>query len=152
MAPEKVPNDVERQNGDANETAEWRNRVDARPNEDEDLEEYAGLVKYISTYRDGRRQSSVAQGQDQEQKKVPWYTPWKRGKKTDAGEFEIPIEWLDTDMSSGLKDTDIEHRRKKHGWNELTSEQTNLFIQFLSYFTGPILYGKNSSQLNMEPA
>lgn len=142
MATEKRPNDVENQNGNDNsETADWRARLDAQPNEAEDLEEYAGLVKYISTYRDGRRQSSVAAAEDSEQKKAPWYKFWAK-KQTDSGDFEIPIEWLDTDMMSGLNETEVEHRRKKHGWNELTSEQTNLFVQFLSYFTGPILYGK----------
>lgn len=43
-------------------------------------------------------------------------------------------------MKQGLTEADLAPRRKKAGWNELTTEKTNLFIQFLSYFRGPILY------------
>lgn len=139
MAGEKR-SDLENQNGNAaTETEDWRNRLDAQPNEDDNIEEYAGLVKYISTYRDGRRKSSIAVNDDAEDKKAPWYAPWKKSKQ-DTGEFEIPFEWLETEMRQGLNENEVLHRRKKHGWNELTSETTNLFVQFLSYFTGPILY------------
>lgn len=148
MAAEKQSNDLEHQNGNAAaETEDWRNRLDAQPNDGEELEEYAGLVKYISTYRDGRRKSSVAAEDDSEAKSAPWYAPWKKAK-VDNSEFEIPYEWLDTEMLQGLNENEVLARRKKHGWNELTSESTNLFIQFLSYFTGPILYGKRGSDRN----
>ena len=31
------------------------------------------------------------------------------------------------------------------GWNELSSEKENMFIKFLMFFTGPILYGESPS-------
>ncbi|ODM18566.1 hypothetical protein SI65_06438 [Aspergillus cristatus] len=105
------------------------------------LDEYSALNRYISTARDGRRGSTSSAGnRSQEEKKKPW---WKfGGKKDDAGGegFVIPDEWHDTDMQSGLSASEIEARRKKAGWNELTTEKTNFFIQFIGYFRGPILY------------
>lgn len=67
------------------------------------------------------------------------------GKKSSGGsgaDFETPDDWLTTDMKAGLKSHDVETRRRRTGWNELTTEKENLFLKFLSYFTGPILYGK----------
>ncbi|PTU21793.1 hypothetical protein P175DRAFT_0500676 [Aspergillus ochraceoroseus IBT 24754] len=43
-------------------------------------------------------------------------------------------------MNSGLPSSQVEPRRKRTGWNELTTEKTNFFIQFIGYFRGPILY------------
>ena len=42
----------------------------------------------------------------------------------------------------GLTNADVELRRKKVGMNELVTEKENMFLKFLSYFQGPILYGK----------
>ena len=66
------------------------------------------------------------------------------GGKTDGVSegFVTPDEWLETDLRSGLSSSDIEPRRKKTGWNELVTEKTNIFIQFIGYFRGPILYGE----------
>lgn len=111
--------------------------------DDGNLDEYSALNRYISTARDGRRGSTSSAGnRSQDEKKKPW---WKfGGKKSDEGGegFVIPDEWHDTDMHSGLGASEIEARRKKAGWNELTTEKTNFFIQFIGYFRGPILYGK----------
>lgn len=57
----------------------------------------------------------------------------------------VPEDWLDTDIKQGISDSDVEHRRKRFGWNELASEKENLFIKFLMFFTGPILYGESST-------
>lgn len=109
-------------------------------NTDEDQGEYGNLVRYISQYRDGRRASTIGGGDDDDApKKKHW---WSRAGKGPTGEFETPDEWLNTDMKHGLKSSDVETRRKKTGWNELTTEKENLFLKFLSYFTGPILYGE----------
>lgn len=111
-------------------------------------DEYTALNRYISTARDGRRGStSSAGGQGEAEegpKKKPW---WKFGfgsTKTGGSEegWQAPEEWLDTDLRQGLSSSDIEPRRKKCGWNELVTEKTNLFIQFIGYFRGPILYGE----------
>ena len=116
------------------------------------LDEYSALNRYISTSRDGRRgstSSAVAASTDGE-KKRPW---WKFGVKppgVDEG-FVTPDEWLETDLRSGLSSSDIEPRRKKTGWNELVTEKTNPFVQFLGYFRGPILYGTFASSREIYP-
>ncbi len=136
MAP---PNgDIE--NGDLEK--EQAQRDAAAADNKEDLGEYGNLVKYISNYRDGRRSSVAGSGQSvyDEQPKRKWYQFGKA--KGPSGEFETPDDWLQTDWKQGLSDNDVEQRRKKTGWNELTTEKENLFIKFLSFFTGPILYGK----------
>lgn len=107
------------------------------------LDEYSALNRYISTARDGRRGSTSSAGalSAAGEKKKPW---WKfGGKGDDATEegWQAPDEWLETDLRSGLSSGDIEPRRKKCGWNELSTEKTNIFVQFIGYFRGPILYG-----------
>ena len=56
----------------------------------------------------------------------------------------MPDEWLNADIKQGINDSDVEARRKRFGFNELSSEKENLFIKFLMFFTGPILYGEFS--------
>jgi H+-transporting ATPase len=117
-------------------------------NDDNDMGEYGNLVKYISNYRDGRR-ASIGGGSslaDIDDKPKKW---WQFGKKSSGadGSFDTPEEWLQTDWKKGLSTAEVEARRKKTGFNELTTEKENLFLKFLSYFTGPILYGKLSLQL-----
>jgi H+-transporting ATPase len=127
-------------NGDL-ENGQFQKDTDARAvANDEDQGEYGNLVRYISNYKDGRRASTIG-GDDDDHPKRPWWKFWgKKGDGMGGDGFETPDDWLDTDMKRGLTNADVENRRKKTGWNELSSEETNLFIQFLSYFTGPILY------------
>lgn len=54
----------------------------------------------------------------------------------------VPEEWLDADIKQGISNSEVENRRKKFGFNEITTDKENLFIKFLMFFTGPILYGK----------
>lgn len=92
-------------------------------------DEYTNLVRYISTYRDGRRKSTASElGMDDEPVKRPWWAPWKgRGKaKAVDGNFEVPDDWLDTELKQGLSTTEVENRRKKTGFNELTTEKENM--------------------------
>ena len=120
-----------------------KEKVESHPNPGE-LDEYGQLVKYIATYRDGRRKSTAsALGLEDDGKKKPWWKFWSAKAAKDDGNFETPDDWIETDIKLGLRSTDVEARRKKTGWNELTTEKENLFLKFLSYFTGPILYGKN---------
>jgi len=125
------------------------NLRDAHFNDQNLNEEYANLVKYIATYRDGRRKSTASsvgvEAADDEPKK-PWWKFWARRNKGGSaqGEFEIPDEWTVTEIRQGLPDSEIENRRRKTGWNELTTEKENMFLKFLSYFTGPILYGEDA--------
>ena len=92
-------------------------------------EEYTNLIRYISTYRDGRRKSTASElGIDDEPVKRPWWAPWRgRGKKAAVdGTFEVPDDWLDSELKQGLSSQEVESRRKKTGFNELTTEKENL--------------------------
>ena len=117
------------------------------PNKDEG--EYANLIRYISTYRDRRfsKAPSQASGDDGKdagkEKKQPFF---KRllGTKQKAELFEVPEEWLETDIKQGLTSAEVQERQGKAGFNELTTEKENLFLKFLGYFKGPILYGEHS--------
>ena len=75
---------------------------------------------------------------------------WRSGNSeqaTDKDAGVVPEEWLEADIKQGLSNQDVESRRKRFGWNEITTEKENLFIKFLSFFTGPVLYGKSSSSV-----
>ncbi|KAJ6085517.1 hypothetical protein N7499_005146 [Penicillium canescens] len=133
MAERRISYAVDVENGE---------RHNREAGEEGNLDEYSALNRYISTARDGRRgsTSSAAALSTGEEKKKPW---WKLfGGKTDgvSDGFVTPDEWLETDLRTGLSSSDIEPRRKKTGWNELVTEKTNIFIQFIGYFRGPILY------------
>ena len=54
---------------------------------------------------------------------------------------------LNTELRTGLSTNEADSRRKRYGFNEISSEKTNLLKQFLGYFTGPILYGMQFAQL-----
>lgn len=91
-------------------------------------EEYTNLVRYISTYRDGRRKSTASElGMDDEPVKKPWWAFWRSSKpKAIDGNFEVPDDWLDTELRQGLSTAEVESRRKKTGFNELTTEKENM--------------------------
>ena len=78
-----------------------------------------------------------------------WHSQfWRSGNSeqaTDKDAGVVPEDWLEADIKQGLGNHDIETRRKRFGWNEITTEKENLFIKFLGFFTGPVLYGKSSS-------
>ncbi|KAL2831088.1 hypothetical protein BDW59DRAFT_158035 [Aspergillus cavernicola] len=105
------------------------------------LDEYAALNRYISTARDKRRGSTSSAGALSEKKtKKPWYKFGKGSDDESEEGFVCPEDWLETDVASGLPSSQIEPRRKRGGWNELSTEKTNFCIQFIGYFRGPILY------------
>lgn len=112
----------------------------------EDLGEYAALERYISTYRDERDTKGTEDVTEIPQKRR-WWKFWKSSVRTpqmDAGRKDtIPDSWFATDIHAGLDSSAVEERRKLSGWNELTAESENLFVKFLTFFTGPILYGKH---------
>lgn len=54
--------------------------------------------------------------------------------------LKVPQEWLKTDLTKGLPDSEIENRRNGYGYNELSSPHENQILKFISYFRGPILY------------
>ncbi|EAW21780.1 plasma-membrane proton-efflux P-type ATPase [Aspergillus fischeri NRRL 181] len=130
MAERRISYAPDVENGDHSRHAE----------NDGNLDEYTALNRYISTARDGRRGSTSSAGaRSLQEKKKPWYAFWRKDAET-GGAFVCPDEWLETDLRTGLPSSEIEMRRKKGGWNELTTEKTNFFVQFIGYFRGPILY------------
>ncbi|KAJ9647363.1 hypothetical protein H2199_002352 [Coniosporium tulheliwenetii] len=108
------------------------------------LDEYTALQKYLATYRDPHEATTddADKQMDTTVKKKSWAF-WKRGdlkNGTGSDSGVVPENWLDAHVRGGISADDVESRRKKFGWNEITTESTNLFVQFLSYFRGPILY------------
>lgn len=47
---------------------------------------------------------------------------------------------LETSMQQGLSETEVHTRRSHFGYNELEAPSENLFLKFLGFFKGPILY------------
>lgn len=107
----------------------------------EGLDEYAALQKFITTYRDPKAAHEEGEAEHSEGKKAPWYAPWKKteGPVTDA---VVPPAWLETDIQTGITENDVQSRRKKFGWNEIVTEKENLFLKFLGFFQGPVLYSQ----------
>ena len=112
--------------------------------ESDNLGEYPALDRYISVYRDD---TPLSGEETHEKRKTPWWKFWKfqddeavphKPIPPGAG---IPEDWLSTDISAGIRSSDVEERRKRTGYNELMAEKENPFVKFLSYFRGPILYG-----------
>lgn len=72
---------------------------------------------------------------------------WRSGNSGQAADKDagvVPEELLDADIKQGITSQQVEERRKRFGWNEIATEKENLFIKFLMFFTGPILYGMSS--------
>ncbi|PRT56049.1 Plasma membrane ATPase [Wickerhamiella sorbophila] len=110
---------------------------------DDTLEEYAGLVKFVATYRDEKDLAAERAANEEEEaaKPPPKWKFWKKVKKDgEVAGFQVPDSWVSTDLKTGLDSHEVEQRRKKAGYNELTSEHANIFLQILGYFSGPILY------------
>ncbi|KZF24435.1 plasma-membrane proton-e [Xylona heveae TC161] len=129
--------DVE--NGDA-ATTRTRSRQNSQVNYDQ-LDEYAALQKYITTYRDPKAAAAAEEGGDAAAKKKPFWAFWRKDDGfggSDSG--FVPNEWLEADIRQGIHSSDVESRRKRFGWNEISSDKENMFLKFLGFFTGPILY------------
>lgn len=91
-------------------------------------DEYQNLVRYISNYREGRRKSVASISPDDESYKKPWWKFWaKKGSAPgmDPNTFEVPDDWLYTELKQGLHSHELENRRKRAGWNELTTEKVS---------------------------
>ncbi|TKX26590.1 plasma membrane ATPase [Elsinoe australis] len=116
------------------------------PGNIEDLDEYTALQKYISTYRDPKERAeeeAANKNAADAGKGKAWWQFWRAGSSpqaTGADAGVVPDEWLETDIKQGLSNTDVESRRKRYGFNEITTDKENLFLKFLGFFQGPILY------------
>jgi H+-transporting ATPase len=92
---------------------------------DENLEneadEYTRLLKFIDleTKKEKRRRHEDGDGgEDQEMRRL-WYMPWKKVPVRSTKARQVPQSWLETDMSQGLSQSQIEDRRTRFGYNEL---------------------------------
>lgn len=109
------------------------------------LTPHNSLVRYIDTYRDPRADLEGHEEEGMVREKSPWWAFWrssKGGATVPLSGFVTPEDWLSTQIRTGLDDLEIERRRRYTGWNELTSEKENMFVKFIGFFMGPILYGK----------
>lgn len=107
--------------------------------DEKSLGEYERLDRYI-TNGGHQPDEHVAE----EHKPVPWWKFWKSGAQDDEAPVsnKPPSEWLEADIRQGISSADVETRRKRFGWNELTAEKENQLAKFFSFFQGPILYGE----------
>ncbi|KAK8152636.1 hypothetical protein IWX90DRAFT_393491 [Phyllosticta citrichinensis] len=114
----------------------------ARVDEYEGLDEYAALQKFITTYRDPKAaEAEGAEEGDVTAPKKPWWAFWRSNKGTaTADSGVVPPAWLEADINQGITDGDVQSRRKRFGWNEISTEKENLFLKFLGFFQGPVLY------------
>ncbi|KAF1344264.1 hypothetical protein BDV97DRAFT_364206 [Delphinella strobiligena] len=146
QAPPRVSfSDKDLENGAPNNDRAASRKWSTAPGNIEDLDEYTALQKYISTYRDPK----AAAAEDGEKnaadagKGKAWWQFWRAGTSSNASGSDdgvVPEDWLEADIKQGLSNHDIESRRKRFGFNEITTEKENLFVKFLMFFTGPILY------------
>ncbi|KAK7526379.1 E1-E2 ATPase-domain-containing protein [Phyllosticta citriasiana] len=133
----KKSKDIEK--GDAHDES-LRNHVD----EYEGLDEYAALQKFITTYRDPKAaEAEGAEEGDVTAAKKPWWAFWRSSKGSGAADSGVvPPAWLEADINQGITESDVQSRRKRFGWNEIVTEKENLFLKFLGFFRGPVLYSK----------
>lgn len=126
--------DIEKGNSDES----LRNNHD----EYEGLDEYAALQKFITTYRDPKAAHEEGEAEQGGAKKAPWYAPWKKTAEGPTGDLVVPPAWLEADIQTGITESDVQARRKKFGPNEIVTEKENMFLKFLGFFQGPVLYSK----------
>lgn len=117
------------------------------PGNIEDLDEYTALQKYISTYRDPKlaaeEEAANKNAANSGEKSSSWKF-WKSSAAVDGSSPDaavVPDNFLETDIKQGLSNSDVDSRRKRYGFNEITTDKENLFLKFLGFFQGPILYG-----------
>ena len=147
-APRVSFSDKDLENGAPNSQGRAASRKwSTAPGALEDLDEYTALQKYISTYRDPKaaaEEGEAGANAADAKKGKAWWQFWRSGSSSKATADDpgvVPEEWLEADIKQGISNHDVETRRKTFGWNEISTEKENLFIKFLMFFTGPILYG-----------
>ncbi|KAI3320896.1 plasma-membrane proton-e [Xylariaceae sp. AK1471] len=117
---------------------------EAPPAKSSDLDEFEALDRFITNYEQERRASLASTGRTYKKRK--WWQFWKSDTVPEVSDSPTavvgkpPESWLETDIAHGLDSAAVEERRKRFGWNELTSEKENMLAKVFSYFTGPILY------------
>ncbi|KAI9458885.1 plasma-membrane proton-e [Lactarius psammicola] len=119
-----------------------KQRYSPNSQESDEPDEYTRLLKFIDieAKKEKRgRDRDRGDGEEQETRRL-WYMPWKKVPVESTRARKIPLSWLDTDMSQGLSESEINERRARFGYNELESPRVNPIVQFAGYFRGPILF------------
>ena len=89
-------------------------------NLDDEPDEYTRLLKFIDLEAKKEKRKGDKDGgsdEDQEMRRL-WYMPWKKVPVSAKGD-KVPQSWLETDMSQGLSDSEVDNRRTRFGYNEL---------------------------------
>lgn len=109
-------------------------------------EEYSALIDFIRSQK-GHSGEDESNDETHIEKRRNWLMPWKvtEVRVNKLGEVEevaakVPASWLETEMTRGISEADVLKRRQAFGYNELESPSENLFLKFLGFFKGPILY------------
>lgn len=113
--------------------------------DDSDLPEYEALDRFITKYDASGQRHAAEEEEANKKKKVPSLLKLMFSSDLDVEQDQNlvpPDAWLETDMRQGISDHDVEERRRRFGWNELTAEKENQLRKFMGFFQGPILYGK----------
>jgi H+-transporting ATPase len=90
-------------------------------NLDNEPDEYTRLLKFIDLQAKKEKRRSGGDGGDggdQEMRRL-WYMPWKKVPVEGIQARRVPQTWLETDMTKGLSDSDVDDRRARLGYNEL---------------------------------
>jgi len=90
-------------------------------NLDNEPDEYTRLLKFIDLEgKKGKRSrdDDGGDGEDQEMRRL-WYMPWKKVLVQSTKARKVPQSWLETDMTKGLSDSEVDDRRARFGHNEL---------------------------------
>ncbi|GAA6001204.1 hypothetical protein JCM10207_007463 [Rhodosporidiobolus poonsookiae] len=96
--------------------------------------EYEQLLQYVEFEAQKAKRGGDDDDEEEVEEKRLWYAPWKKQKITTDKAMKVPQDWLETDHSKGLDEGEVQKRRGKFGYNELTRRVA------VSAFRGPILY------------
>ena len=101
-------------------------------------QEYSNLLAFVAQEAQKAKRGGGADGDDgglTKRRTRLWYAPWKVKEETidKNGEVvttkrDVPQEWLETDMTRGLSESDINTRRSEFGYNELESAHENMCV------------------------
>ena len=91
------------------------------------------VISIAQAKRRGLTSSAGALGTKAADKK-PQYTFRKKSGDGIEAVFIYPKEQFETNISSSQRASDIEPYHKQTGFNKLTTEKTNIFIQSIGYF------------------
>ena len=117
--------DVEQGDLDTEKQRYSPNPQGAGPSDEENLDnepdEYARLLKFIDLEekKEKRRRNDGGDNDEDQEMRRLWYMPWKKVPVQGTKARKVPKSWLETDMTEGLSDSEIDDRRARFGYNEL---------------------------------